>query len=287
MAVLTAAVLLAAAVLVLERIPPANRAPAVDDRVGTGMRDRADPAPFREIPGKAGKITVIIDDIGYDRRILRELAEIPAPIAFAILPFTPHAVEAAELLHAAGKEVLLHLPMEPHSYPATDPGKGALLTGMAAETVRSQLLAALKGVPHAAGINNHMGSRFMEDEIAVATVMEELAKKGLFFVDSLTTPASRGKEAAAKAGVRFAARSAFIDHPPNDGAVLDRLIRLPRRGRTGLAPLLLIGHPRSETLRALTAALPVWRKQGIEVISLAVFLAETAAGGHFPGRGNS
>jgi hypothetical protein len=290
MAVLAVAVLLAAAVLVLERIPPSNREPSVPGRVGTGMPDRGVPAPSPVLPEKpatARKITVIIDDIGYDRRILRELAEIPAPIAFAILPFTPHAVEAAELLHAAGKEIILHLPMEPHSYPATDPGKGALFTDMATETLRSRLAAALKGVPHASGINNHMGSRFMEDEVAVAAVMEELAKKGLFFVDSLTTPASRGKEAAARAGVPFAARSSFIDHPPNDGAVFDRLTHLPRRGRTGSAPLLLIGHPRSETLRALTAALPVWRKRGIEVISVAAFLAETPAGGHLPGRGNS
>ena len=32
---------------------------------------------------------VIIDDIGFDLRIVEELAGIPAPIAFAVLPHTP------------------------------------------------------------------------------------------------------------------------------------------------------------------------------------------------------
>ena len=80
--------------------------------------------PEAEIGGR--QIAVIIDDIGYDLRLVEDLMRIDAPIAFAILPYTPHAREAARLLHAAGKEILLHLPMEPRSYPAENPGEGAL-----------------------------------------------------------------------------------------------------------------------------------------------------------------
>lgn len=281
MAVIGAAILLAAIVLVLERVPsPQGERADRDLSAGRGADGgKAERAPAPGLPEKRGegrKIAIIIDDIGYDRQALRALVELPVPIAFAVLPFTPHGAEAARELHAAGRELLLHLPMEPHSYPADNPGKGALLTGMTPGEIGRQIAAALAEVPHAAGINNHMGSRFMEDEAAMAVVMEELARRNLFFVDSLTTPASRGRERAAQAGVRFAVRSAFIDHPPHDGAVFERLTRLPRRGRGGTAPLLLIGHPRAETVRALQAAQPLWRSQGTEVISVAAYLAQTA-----------
>lgn len=281
MAMVVAAALLAAAFLVLERMAPPNREASVPHRLGSGPPDKTDPSPPAVLPGGKGekrKIAIIIDDIGYDNRSITALAELPAPIAFAVLPFTPHAVPAANGLHAAGKEILLHLPMEPHSYPADNPGKGALFSNMTAETIQRQLAAALAGVPHASGVNNHMGSRFMEDETGMAIVMEALARRGLFFVDSLTAPTSRGRKAAAKAGVPFAARSAFIDHPPHVGVVFERLTHLPQGGESGTAPLLLIGHPRIETIRALRAALPFWEEQGISVISVAAFLAETTGG---------
>jgi hypothetical protein len=288
MAMVVAAALFAAAFLVLERMAPTNREASVPHRLGSGPPGKTNPSPPAVLPGEKGekrKIAIIIDDIGYDNRIIPALAELPAPIAFAVLPFTPHAASAANGLHAAGKEILLHLPMEPHSYPADNPGKGALFTNMTAETIQRQLAAALAGVPHASGVTNHMGSRFMEDQAGMAIVMESLAGRGLFFVDSLTTPTSRGQEAAAKAGVRFAARSAFIDHLPHVGAVFERLTHLPQGEESGTAPLLLIGHPRTETIRALRAALPIWEEQGIGVISVAAFLAETAGGNPLrPGR---
>ena len=286
MAVIGAAILLAAGVLVLERIPSPKT--ERENRSGHRTAEKVDRPRAPVFPenarGEVRKIAIIIDDIGYDRQAFRALAELPIPIAFAILPFTPHAAEAAGELHAAGRELLLHLPMEPHSYPADDPGKGALFTGITPGEIRRRLAAALASVPHAAGINNHMGSRFMEDERAMAVVMEELARRRLFFVDSLTTPASQGRRTAVKAGVPLAVRSAFIDHPPHDGTVFERLAHLPRRGQRGTAPLLLIGHPRPETVRALQAVQPLWHKQGTEVISVAAFLAETTGGAEAAGK---
>ena len=54
--------------------------------------------------------------------------------------------------------------------------------------IRRRIETDLTAVPYVAGVNNHMGSRFMEDEARLAVVMEELAKKGLFFVDSSDHP---------------------------------------------------------------------------------------------------
>ncbi len=174
-------------------------------------------------------------------------------------------MEAARLLHAAGKEILLHLPMEPRSYPGESPGAGALMADMDAGEIRRRIREDLAAVPFVSGVNNHMGSRFMEDEARLAIVMEELRAKGLFFVDSRTTADSRGRESAGRAGVRFAARDVFIDHAPGYAAALENLTGAFRQGRRNGAPVLMIGHPHTETVQGdsrCPARLAEGRRQG-------------------------
>ena len=288
LAVVIAAALIAAVVLFLERVE--QRPDDSGVRRGTGKetpkkastgkppRTGLGPAP----PGTAHRgrpVAVIIDDIGFDLRIVEKLAGLPAPVAIAILPYTPHAVEAARLFHAAGKEILLHLPMEPHSYPEESPGAGALMADMDAREIRRQIRKDLAAVPFVSGVNNHMGSRFMEDEARLAIVMEELRAKGLFFVDSRTTADSRGRESAERACVRFAARDVFIDDAPGYEAALENLTGAFRQGRRNGAPVLMIGHPHMETVRAIHDALPFWQREGVKVIPVSAYLRISGGAG--------
>lgn len=276
-----AAASIAAVILFLERVerpdlsvtrpPPRKEAPGKALTPKTPAREVAEPAAPKA--GQQGqRIAVIIDDIGFDLRIVEELAGIPAPIAFAVLPHTPHAVEAARFLHAAGKEILLHLPMEPRSYPAESPGAGALMVDMDERQIRRQVQENLAAVPYVSGVNNHMGSRFMEDEARLTMVMEELEKRGLYFVDSRTTSDSRGREAANRTGIRFAARDLFIDHVPGYAAALENLTGPSRRGEKHGKPVLMIGHPHPETVRALRDALPRWQTEGVRLVALPTFV---------------
>jgi hypothetical protein len=213
-------------------------------------------------------VAIIIDDIGFDLPALRKLAEIPAPIAFAILPFTPHAAEAAEFLHKRNREILLHLPMEPLSYPKASPGAGALMTNMDEGAIIRQLRDDLAAVPHVSGANNHMGSRFTEDERLMKIVMGELRERGFYFVDSRTSPHSRAREAALQTGVRFAERNIFIDHNQGYGAAIASLREASGQSRPDAPPLLLIGHPHADTTRAIKDMLPLWEKEGIRVVDV-------------------
>jgi uncharacterized protein len=275
--VIIIAAAIAAMVIYGERVALKRERTAIPEGRGAEARGKAllpIPPEWKLPEAESGRqIAVIIDDIGYDLRSVEELMRIEAPIAFAVLPHTPHAREAARLLHAAGKEILLHLPMEPRSYPAEDPGAGALFVNMGEEETRRRIEADLAAVPYVSGVNNHMGSRFMEDEAGLAVVMDELAKRGLFFVDSLTTPDSRARSAAARAGVRYVSRAVFIDHTPGYAAALSNLLRPPRRGREEGKPLLMIGHPHPETVRALREAYPLFQKEGVRVIPLSAYIA--------------
>lgn len=275
-----AAALIAAAVIVLERVddqPEGPNTPNIDDgevqnkgHSGMARAPSGGRTPSENTYRKRA-VAMIIDDIGYDLQIVEELARIPLPVAYAVLPNTPHAAEAAKRLHAAGKEVLLHLPMEPLSHPEESPGEGALMTDMDAGEIRRLIRKNLGAVPFVSGVNNHMGSRFMEDRTRLSVVMEELRERNLYFVDSMTTDRSQGRDSAMHAGVRFASRDVFIDYAPGYATAFEALKGASRHGRNDDAPLLMIGHPHAETVQAIHDILPVWRKEGVKVVSLSSY----------------
>ncbi len=101
-------------------------------------------------------ISIIIDDLGYGLVDGRRAIDLPGPVACSVLPHTPYSSRLAEAAHGAGKEVLLHLPMQPMN--DKDPGFGALTLDTNEQGLRRLLEANLAAVPHVVGINNHMGS---------------------------------------------------------------------------------------------------------------------------------
>lgn len=210
------------------------------------------------------EIAIIIDDIGYDLNAAEALMKIDADLTFSILPNQTYSRKTAEILHKAKKETLLHLPMEPVSYPREKPGEGALFTDMNDDEITLQLKKNIAAVPYISGVNNHMGSKFMTDEQKLVTVFKELKKKNLFFVDSKTSTDTRTIPAARKTGVRIAERKVFIDNDRDYRKIYNTLIELVEDDNG--SPKIIIGHPYPETIRALKDAMRVFRKQGISVV---------------------
>ena len=102
-------------------------------------------------------IAVIIDDLGNQRGAGERTVELEGPVACAIMPHTRHATYLAQRAFAVGKEVMLHLPMQPMQMQRiAGPGEISL------DTQRRQLEHILQidldSVPHVVGVNNHMGS---------------------------------------------------------------------------------------------------------------------------------
>lgn len=222
--------------------------------------------PLREgTPGDTRRVAVIIDDIGYEMWPVRELIAIKAPITLSILPHCPYSTVAARQAHRAGKEVMLHLPMEPSLFPEKNPGEGALLLSMSDEEVRRTIERDMQSVPHARGVNNHMGSRFMEKKDKLAAVFGELMKRGLFFIDSYTTNQTKGKDVARYVGLPYAGRDIFIDNNcdfTDTVQILKSLIKKKDEWHT----LIIIGHPYRSTIDALRVTTPLFQAHGIDIV---------------------
>ncbi|MEW6488236.1 MAG: divergent polysaccharide deacetylase family protein [Thermodesulfobacteriota bacterium] len=222
-------------------------------------------------------LAIVIDDLGRSREEAQAFLDLPLPITPAILPHLPLSSQVAHLARERGREVLLHLPMQPQGYPERDPGEGALLEGMDEEAVRRSVARNLVSVPGAAGVNNHMGSRLTELELPMRWVMNELAARGLYFLDSLTSPRSVAAQAAGRAGLRWARRDVFLDNDRDEEAVgrqIEKAVEAARAGGFAVA----IGHPHAVTHRALARWAPAIEAAGVQVVPLGEGLRRRGGG---------
>lgn len=215
------------------------------------------PVPKPVIPPrtKLPKVAIIIDDLGYDKKIAEKFLALDAAFTFSILPFSPFQKKIANRAHAKGLEVMLHLPMEPMEYPAVNPGPGTLLTTMSPDQLISQLEKNLDTLPSIKGVNNHMGSKLTTESTQLYQIFSILKKRGLFFVDSRTTPKTLCKPSARMFKVPFAQRDVFIDHHQQPEFIrqqINKLIEIADRYGVAVG----IAHPHVITYTILKAMLP-------------------------------
>lgn len=212
-------------------------------------------------------LAIILDDAGQSLEELDRALSIGRPVALAILPGLPHSTELARRAVRAGLEVLLHLPMEPED-PAKRSlmGPGGVTEGMPDEEIARVVREDLEALPGAVGVNNHMGSRGTSDARVLRVVMRVLRERGLFFVDSRTSPRSVVRQVAAEVGLPTASRSVFLDNEPDPEAIRRQLLRAVEVARTH-GEAIAIGHiTRLPTVEVLRERVPEVEAAGVRIV---------------------
>ena len=210
-----------------------------------------------------GTLVFVIDDAGNNIRELEPFLTIPGHLTIAVLPGLPYSAEAARRIRAAGKEVILHQPME--AIGGQDPGPGAIFTGMSAEEVRSIMARNIAEVGPVTGVNNHQGSKITMDSNLMQTILAFCQENNLYFLDSRTTADSVVPAVARRIGIKFAERNIFLDNEQNKNAMLRYLADgLTRAQRNGLS--VMIGHTWSPDLAPLLKEqYPLLTEQGYTI----------------------
>ena len=220
----------------------------------------AGPRQGADIPA----IAIIIDDLGNSYERDRRAVLLPGKLSYAFLPHTRYTQELANLAHALNKDVLLHLPMQ--STDGEPLGPGALTLDMSAKQLLRTFLSSLASVPHAVGVNNHMGSMLTQHPGHMQWLMQAIANTGsLFFIDSFTAAKSIAYKIANENWIPNMKRDVFLDSIREPAAIhreFNRLLHIARKNGIALA----IGHPYPETLKALEALLPTLPQQGIRLV---------------------
>ncbi len=206
----------------------------------------------QQIPAekKRPEIAIIIDDMGYHQKLGNSLLDLEMELTFSFLPYAPFTKELEKKAAEKGKDILIHIPMEPKDK-RWNPGKGALYVTDSQEDIMKKIQDLIALVPNATGANNHMGSKFTENREAMTTVLEVLQVDDFFFIDSFTTAKSTGLEEAKRLKIPTARRHIFLDNLHNPDKIclqIEKLIQLAHKDGWAIA----IGHPNKATLIALT-----------------------------------
>lgn len=224
---------------------------------------RPDTAARPPADKKMPRIAIVIDDMGYHKDIGDKLLDMELNLTFSFLPFAPHSSSQMEKARLRQRDILLHLPLETTD-PSWDPGPGTLSAAMDREQMRQAFNKDLATVPMAIGINNHMGSRFTQDRQAMGALLELVRGKGLFFLDSVTTPQSVGAGMAVAMGVKTARRHVFLDNEQDREKIFGQLATLVKMAKEhGWA--VGIGHPHQPTLEALGSFRELYDKRVVIV----------------------
>ncbi len=237
--------------------------------------DAADPRP---------RVAVLLAGIGMAEIDSEEaIRATPAAVSLAISPYAPRPGHLLELARAAGHEVLVSLPMEPLGYPLNDPGPRALLTGLSPAQNHEQLIWALSRIGGYVGATATMsglrGERFAASP-QMKPVLEELARRGLLYVDPRPVPSRPGGPSLARPGVRVA--DVVIDDPPVRSEIEARLARLEQLARDRGSALGVIGLPGPVTIDRLAAWTATLGARGVYLVPVSALVPppvlETATG---------
>ena len=240
-------------------------APAAKKKVVLAPRTAEKPSPVVSAQKVSeAKIAIILDDWGNNYSLLKYAVDIGRPVTLSILPHLSQSRRIAEGAFANHLGVMLHMPMQPKS------GKQRLephtiLTATSDQDIQLYLDQAIASVPHADGVNNHMGSAATGDRRVMTVLLKDLKGRGLFFVDSYVVPETVTAEIAKEIQIPFAKRDVFIDNRMNLLLIKGQLEEA-KRIALSRGTAVVIGHDRKMTLQAIKEVAPVFEAAGIQFV---------------------
>jgi polysaccharide deacetylase 2 family uncharacterized protein YibQ len=184
---------------------------------------------------------IVIDDFGSDMEGTEEMMNLPFTITVAVMPFLPSTKRDAEWAHRKGHQVIVHLPMEPMRGRKEWLGPGAITCDLTDEEIRKRVNAAIDNVPHAVGMNNHMGSKATVDERVMHIILEVCRERGIMFLDSHTNYRSVVAKIAKEVGVPCIENHIFLDDVRNANHI-SKQIKLLQRHLSEHDKCVAIGH---------------------------------------------
>lgn len=164
-------------------------------------------------------VAIVIDDLGNNGEGIDELTNLNIPITAAVMPFLEYSEIDAKKAYDAGMEIILHLPMEPENGDPNWLGPRAIRSDYCNDEVRETVLDALKQLKWAKGINNHMGSKIMKDEIIMREILDIVKEKDLYFLNSRTVESTVAEELSEELNVVYFYRDIFLDNEKTDSYI--------------------------------------------------------------------
>lgn len=225
--------------------------------------------PFKKT-GSEPVVAIVIDDMGVDMLRTQKMLKVPEIYTVSFLTYAPNLQSQINFAKSAGKEIMLHIPMEAVNN-IYDYGPEVLSTKKSRAENLKILSSMLDRVSGYIGVNNHMGSKFTSDFALLSGVIETLGERGLMFLDSKTTPKSQADTIAEYVKLPYISRDVFLDDSNKMEDIEKSLVKLEKIAKKrGYA--VAIGHPRDNTINALQSWASSLKSKGIQSVPLSYII---------------
>jgi len=155
--------------------------------------------------------------------------------------------------------------MEPSNRSAMSEGSRTILTDMKEKEIRAMTKKAIESLPGIMGVNNHQGSKATSDKRVMETVLREVKKNDLFFVDSKTISTSIARDMAREMGVKTARNDVFLDNSKDVEEIraqVYKAIEMAEKNGSAIA----ICHARPATVAMWEKYANEFRKSGVKFV---------------------
>jgi polysaccharide deacetylase 2 family uncharacterized protein YibQ len=217
---------------------------------------------------RGARIAIVLGGFAISQTGTNDAIErLPGEVTIA---FSPQGNSIGRWMQAArrkGHEIIMQVPLEPFDYPNVDPGRNTLTVDASAEENLDRLHWTMARTTNYTGVMNFMGARYSSDRAAMQTLMADLGKRGLLYLDDGSSARTTAPDMALKNGVPFAAADSVIDGERDRGAILKKLDELERTARAkGTA--IGTGSAFGETVEAVSTWIAEAKKRGIEIVPI-------------------
>ena len=190
-------------------------------------------SPAIDVPATGARIAIVVRNMGLRRRNTeRAFDNLPPAVTFAFSPYGSDLDEYAQRARREGHEILMQVPMESINLQLENPGDLALLADRTPRENLIQLKEVLGRMHGYGGIIPHMGSRFTATvEDIQGPILDEIAQRGLLFVDNRTNVNSLAVQFARNRGIPTAFINRHIDRELVREQLNTELLELEARAR--------------------------------------------------------
>lgn len=202
---------------------------------------------------KKPRMAVIVGGLGMSREATEgAIRFLPGAVTLAFDPYGAGLADWAGLARQQGHEVLLGLPMETADFPTRDPGRYALMSAGSPADNLQRLEFLMSRFSGYVGVLTLLGSQFTLEEAQMRPVLEALNKRGLLYVDGMTTRNTVGPATAQNIGLPRGFIDLTLDDNPSKAAIGKRLAELEDLARRRGAAIAL-AQPLPVTIERLAA----------------------------------
>lgn len=183
------------------------------------------------------RVVIIVGGLGISQTSSQDaIRRLPGAVTLAFAPYGNSLSRWMQAARKGGHELLLQVPMEPYDYPANSPGPHTLVSGVTPAENLANLHWAMSRITNYVGVMNFLGGRLVTTRDALKPIFDDLAERGLLFLDDGSVKNTVTGEVARASVLPYARAHIQIDAVRTRREIAARLDELVKEARrTGLA----------------------------------------------------